>query len=432
MTQPANPEVSLQRQIGTLGLSALTLNGQIGAGIFALPAIAAASTGFFSPWMFLICGVLILTIVLSFARAAGFFRHTGGPIVYATAAFGSFAGFQTGWLLYLSRVSALAANSALLVTYAGWFWPPLESGPARFIAVVFVCLSLTGLNVVGVRQGVRTLYLLTVLKMLPLGLLVLLGLPSVELEPILNADPPDLGTMGGTILILMYAFIGFESAVIPAGEARSPRRDIPRAMIGTVIVTAVIYLLIQLSCVAVNPDLATSETPIADTAEILMGPAGAALLTLGAIFSIGGNLSQSMLTAPRMTYALARDRSLPSWFAQVHPGFHTPANSILFYGAIALVLALTETFIWLVVMSTLTRLLSYAIVIVSLPRLDKTGDGTFRLPGGYIIPFIALALCLWLVAQASLEAWLTALAFSVLGSLLYWHSRRRATQPAQQ
>jgi amino acid transporter len=420
-------EEALKQEIGRLGYSAITLNGVIGAGIFGLPAIAAARTGAFSPWMFPLCGALILTVVLSFARAASFFRNTGGPIVYASHAFGPFVGFQTGWVSYLSRIAAMAANTNLLVTYAGWYWPMLNSGWTRAAGIIMVLVSLTALNTIGVRRGMTTVYVLTFLKMLPLLLLVLLGLPHLGPELLTSAELPSPGTLGETILILLYALVGFEGAVVPAGEGRNPRRDIPRALTSTVVTIALLYFLIQAISFAVTPDLASSETPLADAAQVLMGTAGAALLTLGAVFSISGNISASILSGPRMTYALARDGVLPAWFSHVSPRFHTPSNSVLFYGAISLVLALSGTFIWLAVMSTLVRLLAYGICIASLPRLEKVigeHEGQYRLPGGWLIPVIALLLCLWLVTQASMTAWLTVLAFIALGSALYASSYR--------
>jgi amino acid transporter len=380
--------------------------------------------------MFLLCGFLILTVVLSFARAASFFRSTGGPIVYASHAFGPFVGFQTGWISYLSRVAAMAANTNLLVTYAGWYWPALNSGWIRATGIVVVLVSLTALNTIGVRRGMITVYVLTFLKMLPLFLLVLLGLPHLGPELLTTAELPSLDSLGETILILLYAFIGFEGAVVPAGEGRNPRRDIPRALINTVVTIAILYFLIQAVSFFVTPDLAGSKTPLADAALVLMGTTGAALLTLGAVFSISGNISASMLSAPRMTYALARDGVLPEWFSHVSPRFHTPSNSVLFYGAISLLLALSGTFIWLAVMSTLVRLLAYGMCIASLPRLEKVigeREDQFRLPGGWLIPGIALLLCIWLVTQASMVAWLTVLVFVALGSALYAWSKRGST-----
>ncbi len=417
-----NKNISLNRDIGQLGFAAIALNGVIGAGIFALPAVAAAKSGNFSPWLFLICAVLIMTVVLSFARAASFFRDTGGPIQYAGMAFGPFAGFQTGWLTYIGRLSALGANISLMVTYAGWFWEPLGSGLAHQLTIALMFIVLAVFNVVGVRQSMSVVFIFSALKLVPLFLLIMVGLAHARPEILLQVDLPLSGTLGETVLILLYAFVGFESAVVPAGEARNPRKDIPRAITITVLTITVIYFLIQLISVSVLPDLASSKTPLADVANVLMGGTGAALLTLGAVFSIGGNCSASMLSAPRMTYALARLGSLPAWFGKVHPRFHTPVNSIVFYAVLGLVLALSGSFIWLAVVSTLARLLSYILGVAALPVLEKrieTTEDQFRLRGGYFVPAVALILCAWLVTFASMTAWLTTAAFFVLGSVLY-------------
>jgi len=421
-------KVSLNRDIGQLGFVAIALNGVIGAGIFALPAVAAAKSGNFSPWLFLICAVLIMTVVLSFARAASFFRDTGGPIQYAGLAFGSFAGFQTGWLTYIGRLSAIGANISLMVTYAGWFWEPLGSGLGHQLAIAVMFVMLAIFNIVGVRQSMSVVFLFSALKLVPLFILILLGLSHIRPEILLQVDLPVTGTLGETILILLYAFVGFESAVVPAGEARNPRKDIPRAITFTVLTITVIYFLIQMISVSIMPELASSKTPLADVAEILMGATGAAMLTLGAVFSIGGNCSSSMLSAPRMTYALAKLDSLPAWFGVIHPRYKTPLNSILFYAVLGLVLALSGSFIWLAVVSTLARLLSYILGVAALPvlekRIEKT-EGQFHLPGGYFIPALALLLCLWLVSFASMTAWLTTAGFFALGSVLYLASARR-------
>jgi amino acid transporter len=230
-----NNKVSLNREIGQLGFAAIALNGVIGAGIFALPAVAAAKSGTFSPWLFLICAILIMTVVLSFARAASFFRDTGGPIQYAGMAFGPFAGFQTGWLVYIGRLSAIGANISLLVTYAGWFWEPLGSGLGHKLGVAFTFILLAVFNVIGVRQSMTVVFVFSALKLIPLFLLILLGLPHIQADIFLQADLPVSSTLGETILILLYAFVGFESAVVPAGEARNPRKDIPRAITFTVL-----------------------------------------------------------------------------------------------------------------------------------------------------------------------------------------------------
>ena len=423
-----NKDVSLNREIGQVGFSAIALNGVIGAGIFALPAVAAAKSGNFSPWLFLICAVLIMTVVLCFARAASFFRDTGGPIQYAGLAFGPFAGFQTGWLVYIGRLAAIGANISLMVTYAGWFWAPLVSGIGHQVAVAVAFVLLAVFNIIGVRQSMNVVFLFSALKLVPLFLLILLGLTHIQPGILVHVELPVSGTLGETLLILLYAFVGFESAVVPAGEARNPRKDIPRAITFTVLTITAVYFLIQLISVSVLPGLAESKTPLADVAEILMGATGAALLTFGAVFSIGGNCSASMLSAPRMTYALAKMGSLPAWFGAIHPRTRTPFNSIVFYAGLGLVLALSGSFVWLAVVSTLARLLSYILGVAALPvlekRIEKT-EGQFRLRGGYLVPAIALLLCLWLITFASVTAWLTTAAFFALGSVLYLQSSRK-------
>ena len=422
-------DTALKRAIGRLGYSAVNINSVIGAGIFGLPAVVAARAGYFSPWAFLLGGLLIFTIVLCFARAASMFRSTGGAIEYASHAFGPFVGFQTGWLGYLSRVAAMGANTNLLVTYASWFWAPLDTDPYRAIALTVLILSLTWLNVGGVKNGVGVTYIFTVLKLLPLSLLILFGLGHVDTGVLMGNVIPEMDGLGETILILLYAYVGFEGTVVNAGEGKNPRRDLPTALISTILIIGLFYFLIQLVSVFALPELATSETALADVANVLFGPVGATVLILGALFSISGNLSASLLSAPRMTFALARDGSLPGWFAHVHPEHKTPDRSIWFYGFMSLAMALSGSFIWLAVMSTLVRLLSYMVCIAALPKLNKSiepVESQFVIPGGLLIPALAFGLCLWLITKASVDAWLVLLGFFAVGSILYWFTTRKS------
>jgi amino acid transporter len=417
----------LRREIGQLGFGAIALNGTIGAGIFALPAIAVGRAGLFSPWVFVLCGLLIMAIVFVFARIASYISDTGGPVTYASKAFGPFAGFQVGWLVTLSRAAAFAANAHLMVTYAGWFWPPLLDGTWHMSAVLLVCAVLAVINIIGIRQGMMAIFALTVLKLLPLLLLVFLGISQTNPDIFSGGDIPPLDSLGETMLIVFYAFVGFESAAIPAGEARNPKRDIPIALVRTILAITVFYFLIQVVTISVAPDIASSKTPLAEVARLLMGAAGAAILTLGAVFSIGGNITSSMLSAPRMVYAMGQLGSLPAWFGNIHPRFHTPANAILFYAVFSIALALSGGFVWLAVISTIVRLLVYVLCITTLPILHRKlaeYEGQFSLWGGMTIPVLALLLSLWLMSHASVNSWLVTAAFAAGGSLLYWITRR--------
>lgn len=425
---PEPPRTGLVRGIGQLGFGAIALNGIIGAGIFALPAIAVGRAGEFSPWVFVLCGALILLIVLVFARVASFFDDTGGPVTYAGAAFGPFVGFQTGWVLMLARAASFAANAHLMVTYAGWFWPPLLEGAWHTAVVVAVCLLLGVINIVGLRQGMAAVFALTVLKLLPLLLLILFGLGQIDAGIFTDVQPPADG-LGETLLIVFYAFVGFEGAVVPAGEGRNARRDIPLALVRSALGITLFYFLVQAVTVSVAPWIETSPTPLADVAMILLGSAGAVILTLGAVFSITGNLTASMLSAPRMLYAMAHLGSMPAWLGSVHPRFQTPANAIAAYALFSAVLALTGGFIWLAVISTAVRMLVYVMCIVALPRLERRMgevEGQFRLPGGLLIPGLALALCLWLMTYAPPESWGFTAVFMAVGAVVYLVVRRRA------
>jgi amino acid transporter len=428
MTQEHSDE-PLRRDLSRLAIATLALNGLIGAGIFGLPAEAARLTGAFSPAMFVVCGVLMSTLLLSFGQAASYFHGTGGPILYTQVAFGSFAGFQTGWILYVGRATSLAANSNLLATYAAQFAPGVDSGLA-FVGFVFsLCALLTAVNVLGIRQGMRSVYVITIAKLVPLVVLVIAGLSFVSPEAFSTAERPSYGNFGEAALLLFYAFIGFEGSLIPAGESRNPRIDIPRALILTGVVTTVLYVLIQIVCVAVLPNLAEAKRPLAEAAGVMMGRAGAILISAGAIVSIVGNMAASVLTAPRMTYAMALDRGLPRWFASVHNMYHTPHVSIVFYGAIVFVMAVSGTFAWLAGMSTLARLVGYGACVATLPVLRrKLGEpeGFYRLPGGYTIPAIALGVCAWLLTQVNAVALLVTAGFVGAGAVLYAIARRSA------
>jgi len=417
----------LRREIGKIGVATIAMNGVIGSGIFALPAAAIAQTGYFSPWIFVLCGVLILSVALTLARAASFFEITGGPVVYTTHAFGKFVGFQTGLCLYVSRVAAIGASANLIVSHAAAIWSPLESGVARVAAITAYVSLATILNVVGVRAGLAAVYVLSVLKLLPLFLLILVGVPSIEWGLAAGAPFPASAELGQTMLIMMYAFIGFEFSLVNAGETRNARAEIPRMLVGTVLGIALCYTLIQLVAVSVAPDLGESDTPLVEVARRLVGPWGALMLGLGVAFSTSGSSLASLLTAPRITFALARDGSLPAWFGSVNERSGVPVNSIVFCGILSIAVALSQHFIWLVTMSTLVRMLSYALCIASLPIIERTmpsQQDQFRLRGKLAIPAIAFALTIWLISHSSADIWVIVGAMFAVGTVVYWLSTR--------
>jgi len=427
----------LVRGIGFAGLAILVLNSIIGAGIFKLPAEVSAGAGVLSPWLFLAVGLLFITVVLTFAELASYFKTSGGPVLFTTTAFGPLAGFTTGWILSVSRMVAFAANTTVMAEYLGAIWPWFSDGPGRALLIVVVCSSLTYANYIGVKEGVRTMGVITFFKLTPILLLIVLGLQHVSGDVLFPATMPTINDLGGTILLLVYAFVGFESVTIVSGESKDPKRTVPQALVTTVIVTGTLYFLIVLAYISVLPDAGANGATLIDVGRELMGPAGTVLITLAAFFSIGGNLSSIILAVPRMTFALAQERLLPKWFGKIHDKYSTPSNSILFLGGLGLVFALTGSFKYLAAASVLTRLIGYVLCIAALPAIRKKATpeekaDAYQLMGGYAIPGFALILCIWIGAQASLLSWQVTGGLVALGLVLYAISAQRRARWAAQ
>ena len=423
---------SLPRHLGVFGLWLLVVNGLIGAGIFGLPGGAAKLAGEYSPLIYLFCALLILPILLCMAELASYFRHSGGPVRYGTAAFGSFIGFQAGWLYYIARLVSFAANTVLLVDSIGYFWPAATTGAARAVLLSAIVAGLTLLNVLGSVRAMRSLALLTVLKFAVLLLLVISGAALLGSQIVPEFNPLKVFNspyqIGAATLLLIYAFVGFESVVVPAGEAKNPARDMPRALLLGLLLVTLLYIGIQLVSVAAVPDIAQSASPLLAVAAALFGPPGAIVLMLGVVASVAANLLGAIFSTPRASFALAEDGSLPRWFAAVQPRFLTPANSILFFGALALLLTLYGSFLWLAAATVVSRLLLYGLTCAAVPilRPKLAGRDSFVLPLGYSIPLLGIAACIWLALQVSLSSVLATALFVLLGAALYFLARWQA------
>jgi len=429
-TQESSANEGLVRQLGALGIALLALNGMIGAGIFGVPAGAAALAGAWSPMVFVACALLLGAIMLCFAEIASRFDRTGGPILYIDTAFGRFAGFQTGWAFYIARMTAFAANLNLLIESLAYLWPAAGHGWVRVALLTLILAALTWVNVAGIRQAVRSLGVLTLLKLVPLLILIVAGLAwlAPAVDAISDTAPPTTGQFTTAALLVIYAYVGWESALVPAGEVKNPARAMPLALFSALALVTVLYVVIQAVSVAALPGLADSERALIDVAEVLMGPAGAMLLTVGVVVSVGGNLAGTMISAPRLTFALAREGSFPTWFGQVHREHHTPANSIVFFAALTLLLSVFGSFVWLAAMSALVRVLIYMACIGAMPRLRKrAGPGGFRLPGGWLIPVAAFAASAILLIQISLQSVLATALVLAVGAVIYRFSRREGS-----
>ena len=400
----------LRRDIGLLGSAFLAFNGLVGAGIFALPGTLHDRFGAFAPWLFPLFGVLALAIAIPFARVAGQHSVSGGPVVYA-ATFGPIVAFQAGWIFYVARVAALAANLNVLVAYLARFWPALADGMGRAALILGVTAGIAAINVVGVRRAIRWLDLLTLTKALPLVLLALYGLIRMA-PPAWPTVAPPVPELEAAALLVLYAFVGFENGVVPAGETVDPRRTIPRALIGTVIATAALYFVVQLAYSGTMAQGAGGDAPLFAFGRMLAGEAGAMLLALAAIASVLGNVSGGITGTARTTYAMGRDGLLPAWFGGIDPRYATPARSILVMAGLISLLALTGSFVWLATASVLARMFVYAISIATLPRHAST-------PTNWAMTIVGIAICAWVAAQSGPKPWQVLLVLAALGTGLF-------------
>jgi amino acid transporter len=409
----------LRRDIGFFGSAFLSFNGVVGAGIFALPEKLYIQFGAFSPFLFPLFGLLVLVVALPFARVAARHPVSGGPVVYA-GAFGPAAAFQAGWIYYVARATALAANTTVLVTYLASWWPGLGSGVARVTIIVGVCAALSTINILGVKRAVRLLDALTLLKAAPLLFVGVLGLVMAGGAIEAPQGAPPIGQLEAAALLILYAFVGFENSVVPAGETADARRTIPRALVSTIIATAALYFLVQLAYVAVMEPGQGGDAPMVAFGMVLMGPAGGILLTAAAVFSLLGNVSGGMTGTTRTTYAMARDGLLPGWFGRVSPRFATPANSIAFMGALIALLALSGSFVWLAVVSTLARMIVYSISIASLAKGDRPS------PLIWLMMAAGVGVCVWAALQSEWPSWRMLLILAAAGTVLYAAARASA------
>ena len=413
----------------------LVLNGVVGAGIFALPGTLYADFGAFSPWLIPLFGALVFLIAIPLGEVAGLFDRTGGPVAYAREAFGPFVSFQTGWAYYVTRLTAFAANTLVLVEYAAAIFPGLDEGFARTALIVGVIAAATAINVVGVRRALIVLDALSILKIAPLLIVALVGAVLYGPTSVEPVALPAFSDVERASLLILYAFIGFESAVLAAGETKDPERTIPRALVATLIATAGLYFLVQFAYAATMTGEVVDKGPLVAFGEKLLGGPGAFVMLLAALFSVAGNLLTIMLVTPRAAFALAADGQLPAWFGRVSARFATPANSIVFLGALASLLALTGSFVALAVVSTLARLWVYVASLAALPVIRrKRGLPPRRGVARLLSPAIlagGLAFCLWAIAQSSAKSWATFGALLLVGGALYAVARlARATGPS--
>jgi APA family basic amino acid/polyamine antiporter len=424
---------TLIRAIGRWSLTALVVNSIIGSAVFGLPSVIAGLAGDISVITVLLAAIPMAIIIACFAEVSSQFTGAGGPYLYAHAAFGRFVAILMGWMTWLVRLTAFAAAANLFNIYLGEFWKGATQPAARAAVLAVLIGVVAAVNYRGVTAGTRMSNIFTVAKLLPLVFLTLAGLVYIAFRsgpaPEHHFAPVSTASWMQALLLLVFAYGGFEGALIPLAEARNPRRDAPIALFTALGLCVVLYTLMQLVVMQVLPDPAHSDRPLAATARVFLGDGGAAFIAVGALISLYGYLSAHMLNGPRLTFALAENGDFPPIFAAVHPRFRTPHVSILIFMVLTWTLAWQGNFKWNLTLSAVSRLLAYGLVCAALLVLRRKQPERihFRLPAGPLIAVLGIAISLLLMTRMGRSEALI-LAVTTLIALLTWMWARRRIQ----
>jgi APA family basic amino acid/polyamine antiporter len=426
--------------MGRWTLLALLINSIVGSGIFGLPSVVAGLLGPASPLGYLAGAALMGVIIACFAEVASQFREAGGMYLYTRAAFGPLIGIEVGWLTFMMRLTAAAGGANLFVTYLAELWPRATDPFPRAAVLTLLVGVQAVVNYFGVGAGARMSNFFTVAKLFPLFLFVGAGLlyvfaghhTAAAAVPALAAVHPSLKDWFAATLLVVFAYGGWESGLMPLGEAKNPRRDAPFALALALVTVAVLYTLLQVVVIRVLPDPAASSRPIAAAAHVFLGAAGARIIAAVALVSLYGYSSAMMLNTPRLTYALAERGDFPSAFAAIHRKYHTPHISITVYAVLLWCLAMGGAFRWNIALSAVARLFGYGLVCAALPvlRRKQPNAAAFRLPGGPLFAVLGALFTVILVTQMSRTELYVVLATMALALLTWLWTRRRPPNSA--
>ena len=416
----------LVRAIGVPGLTANIVNATIGAGIFVLPALVAKGLGPAAPLAFIACALAMVLFVTCFAVAGSRVSLTGGLYAYVEVAFGGYVGFLAGILYCLTAVCAVAGVVNVFVNSVAGLLPLLGNPIMRVFVIALVYGILVFINVRGVREGAGAVTVVTVAKLLPILLFLCVGIFFIHPANITWSGWPGSKALGDSVVLLMFAFVGIEVALIPSGEVKNPARTVPRSCYLALVITTIIYILIQLVAQGtLGAGLANyKDAPLAEAAAQFLGNIGRTVLLAGATISAFGFVTSDILSSPRMIFAFGRDGALPAWFAHVHPRFRSPDVAIITYAVIAFALSVTGTFEGLAVLSNVAVLLMYLLCCTAcwfLVQRNVRGEGEpFNFPGVKIVPVLAIAAIIWILVHATPWEFEVNGIVLAIASLLYW------------
>jgi len=420
MSSPSN-QYDILRGIGRWDLVALMVNITIGSGILGLPAKLFALTGVYSVLALVLCAILVAIVAICFAEVGSRFTHTGGPYLFTRTAFGATPGFIVGWLYWVSRVLTFATICNLLVVYLARMAPALQGPAARVVIISVVVVAIWLVNLVGIRQATIVSNGLTTLKVTLLLVFGVIGILTVRAWPAAPATLPPAADFSDAMLLGIFAFVGFEAALVAAGETRNPRRDVPFAVALSLLIVLILYAGVQIVCIAAVPALATSTAPFADAAVVLWGPTGEHVITLGAVVIMLGSLNSGFLATSRLPFAFAELDDMPAVLARVHPKFRTPHVAILASAVLVWLATVASSFLSAITLATSTRMVVYIAGCLALITLRRRADAPaagFVAPLGPAVAVLSSVLCFALLANASSRELIQLAIAAIVGALL--------------
>lgn len=439
------PKIELRSELTLFDVTNLVVGAIIGADIYVASAFGAGYLGPFSLVVWIVGGIIAIVIALCFAQCAALLPKVGGPYAYAKEAWGPFAGFLVGWSLWLAEWVSLAVFPVAFTRYLMFFLPGLDWVSQTVVKGLFV-VFLVVTNIVGVKAAGKTNDVLTVIKLAPLILFSVIGMLYIILNPITAGAhftpflQGGLGDFGITLVLVFWAYAGFEISTIPAEEIKDPGKTIPKAIVLGITIVTIFYLVTNTVLFGIMPakSPAGSNTPsLAGSSTPLATATGAALTSLpvlaliagvivggGALISVAGSDESGIIGTSRLGYALAADGLFPRVFAKVHPRFKTPYLGIIIECAAALFAAgyarTNADLGMLIAVSVFFMAASYLATSVSVFWLRRREtEAQFHLRGGPLIPALGAAFSLYLITQCTLIQIVLGLVLLVVGVPIY-------------